>query len=186
MEPGMADPGFPTSPTAANTATASMPGLPGIRFDPIYFRSIPGILKCVQMVLNLVGYICVMCSVQSDAYTAGWFSFVSMTGFWVTGILLVLYLMHVLEKFHMVPWLFQELGYCALWTFFYFTASTACASWGGYYPAWAAAAFFGYAAMIAYGVDAFFKFKGWRSGEMAQGERQMRAGGPEMQSPDAY
>lgn len=50
MEPGMADPGFPTSPTAANTATASMPGLPGIRFDPIYFRSIPGILKCVQMV----------------------------------------------------------------------------------------------------------------------------------------
>ncbi|XP_063592532.1 CKLF-like MARVEL transmembrane domain-containing protein 4 [Penaeus indicus] len=104
MEPGMADPGFPTSPTAANAAPPSMPGLPGIRFDPIYFRSIPGILKCVQMVLNLVGYICVMCSVQSDAYTASWFSFVSMTGFWVTGILLVLYLMHVLEKFHMVPW----------------------------------------------------------------------------------
>lgn len=50
MEPGMADPGFPQSPTGGNTATASMPGIPGIRFDPIYFRSIPGILKCVQMV----------------------------------------------------------------------------------------------------------------------------------------
>lgn len=31
--------------------------------------------------------------------------------------------------------------------------------------------FFGFISMIVYGVDAFFKFKGWRAGEIAQGER---------------
>jgi hypothetical protein len=31
--------------------------------------------------------------------------------------------------------------------------------------------FFGFISMIVYGVDAFLKFKGWRAGEIAQGER---------------
>lgn len=31
--------------------------------------------------------------------------------------------------------------------------------------------FFGFLAMIVYGIDAFFKFKAWRAGEIAQGER---------------
>lgn len=31
--------------------------------------------------------------------------------------------------------------------------------------------FFGFIAMIVYGIDAFFKFKAWRAGEIAQGER---------------
>ena len=47
----MADPGFPD---AHNTATAPPPAgrtLPGgIVFDPTYLKSIPGILKAVQMV----------------------------------------------------------------------------------------------------------------------------------------
>ncbi|KAK3863555.1 hypothetical protein Pcinc_030705 [Petrolisthes cinctipes] len=79
-----------------------------------------------------------------------------------------------------------EFGYCALWTFFYLTAAAACASWGGSDPAAAAAAFFGFVAMILYGADAFFKFKGWRAGEIAQGERQIQMAGPDMASPGAY
>lgn len=85
----------------------------------------------------------------------------------------------------MLP-LSQEFGYCALWTFFYLTAASACAAEGGADAAAAAAAFFGYVAMLLYGADAFFKFKGWRSGELAQGERQVQMGGPEMPSPGAY
>ncbi|KAK7071084.1 CKLF-like MARVEL transmembrane domain-containing protein 4 [Halocaridina rubra] len=83
-------------------------------------------------------------------------------------------------------WPDGEFGYCALWTFFYFTAATACAAGGGSDSAWAAAAFFGYVAMLLYGADAFFKFKGWRSGEIAQGERQVQMSGGDMQSPGAY
>ena len=57
---------------------------------------------------------------------------------------------------------------------------------GGIFPSWAAAAFFGYAAMILYGVDAFFKFKGWRSGDVPQGDPMGMAPQPEMMSPSGY
>ncbi|XP_064090053.1 CKLF-like MARVEL transmembrane domain-containing protein 4 [Macrobrachium nipponense] len=181
MDPGMADPGFPDAHTTTTTTTTRVQT--NIRFDPTYVRSIPGILKCVTMVINLIGYISIMFG--PDHSTANWFSFVSMMGFWITGILMVLYLMHILERFHMVPWFMLEFGYCALWAFFYFTAATASAVKGGDDAAFAAAAFFGYVALILYSVDAFFKFKDWRSGNIAQGERQVQMGG-DLQSPGAY
>lgn len=62
----------------------------------------------------------------------------------------------------------------------------AVAVWGDAFEMFAAAAFFGFAAMIAYGVDCFFKFRGWRGGELAQGEKMMQMGPPEVQSPGAY
>jgi hypothetical protein len=80
----------------------------------------------------------------------------------------------------------QELGYVALWTFFYFTASLTVALWGGYFEAYAVAAFFGFAAMLIYGADTFFKFRAWKSGELAQGEQSIHMGPPELQSPGAY
>ncbi|KAK8741761.1 hypothetical protein OTU49_002381 [Cherax quadricarinatus] len=189
MEGDMVDPGFPVShTTTTGTTTTTMRVTSNIRFDPSYvnIRNIPGILKCAQLVFNLIGYICAAVSTYNTYSHANWFSFVSMTGFWVTGILLVLYLMHVLERFYMVPWLMLEFGYCALWTFFYLTAASACASWGGVDAAAAAAAFFGYVAMILYGIDAFFKFKAWRNGDLAQGERQVQVADPGMPSPGAY
>ena len=56
-----------------------------------------------------------------------WFTFVAMTAFWVTLVLLLMYLFHAIEKFHVIPWLMIEFGFCALWTFFYFTAALAAA-----------------------------------------------------------
>ncbi|XP_042235781.1 plasmolipin-like [Homarus americanus] len=187
MEGEMVDPGFP-----AHTATATAAPQPrpagNIRFDPTYinFRNIPGMLKIAQIVFNLIGYICAAVSTFNSYSHANWFSFVSMTGFWVTGILLVLYMMHVLERFYMVPWLMLEFGYCALWCFFYLTAAVACATWGGVDSGAAAASFFGFVAMILYGADAFFKFKAWRSGDIAQGGQQVQMADPGMPSPGAY
>ena len=66
------------------------------------------------------------------------------------------------------------------------TCASACAAWGGYYEAWAAAAFFGYVAMILYGVDCFFKFKGWRQGDVAQGAPMDMGPPPEMMDPSGY
>ena len=80
----------------------------------------------------------------------------------------------------------QEFVYTALWTFFYFTCSLAVAVWGGEFEMFAAAAFFGFAAMLAYGADAFFKFRGWRSGEAAQGGGMTQMMPQEVQSPGAY
>ena len=96
-----------------------------------------------------------------------------MTGFWVSGILLIFYLLHVIEKFHVIPWLMIEMGFCCLWAFFFFTCSIDMAVQAGKYdvPAFGAGAFFGFVAMIVYGFDGFLKFKGWRAGQLAQGER---------------
>ena len=56
-----------------------------------------------------------------------WFVFVAMTAFWVSLVTLFMYLFHAMEKFHVIPWLMIEFGFCALWTFFYFSAALAAA-----------------------------------------------------------
>lgn len=55
-------------------------------------------------VLNLLGFICITVSSESHS-RGGWFNTVSMIGFWFTGILLVFYLFHIIEKFSRIPWL---------------------------------------------------------------------------------
>ena len=56
-----------------------------------------------------------------------WFVFVAMTGFWVSLVLMIMYLFHAMEKFHVIPWLMIEFFFSALWTFFYFSAALAAA-----------------------------------------------------------
>jgi len=166
----MAETGFPGT-YSATTVTADSRANTEIRFDPSYVRTVPGILKVACLVLNFIGFLCIMVSENSYHSRAGWFNFCAGTGFWVTGILLALYLFHVVEKLQFIPWLMVEFGYCAAWSFFYLTAAAACAAEGGRYEGWAAASFFGFVAMVVYGVDAFFKFKAWKGGDIAQGER---------------
>ena len=76
-------------------------------------------------IINLVVFICVMSSgvYWRETTTAEWTDFVAMTAFWVTGILLIFYLLHVIEKFHVIPWMTIEMGYTILWAFFYLTCS---------------------------------------------------------------
>jgi hypothetical protein len=56
-------------------------------------------------VLNLLGFICITVSTHSRHSRGGWFNTVAMGGFWFTGILLVFYLFHIIEKFSRIPWL---------------------------------------------------------------------------------
>ena len=76
-------------------------------------------------IINLVVFICVMSSGVHfrELTTAEWTDFVAMTAFWVTGILLIFYLLHVIEKFHVIPWMTIEMGFTILWAFFYLTCS---------------------------------------------------------------
>jgi uncharacterized membrane protein len=94
-----------------------------------------------------------------------------MTGFWFTGILLVFYVFHVIERFFRIPWIQIELIFCAIWTLLYLIAaiSVSTVNAGSY----TAAAFFGFCAMVAYGYDTWLKFNAHRAGEIAQGERRV-------------
>ncbi len=183
-------PGTTSAATATTTTTVTETHVQtNLRWDPGYVRTIPGILKVVQVVLNLIAFICVMASGAHwrSRSVGSWFCFVTMTAFWTTGTLLVLYLLHVIEKFHVIPWMLIEFVFCTLWTFFYFTASLDAAVNASYEPALGAACFFGFLAMAAYGYDAFLKFRGYRAGQLAQGERTVQqATVSGVQGPPAY
>ena len=128
-----------------------------------------------SQIIDIVVFICVICSgsYYRETPTAEWTDFVAMTGFWFSGVLLVFYLVHVIEKFHVIPWVTIELGFCGLWTFFYFTCALDLAVQASKYSvsAFAAASFFSFVAIGIYGFDAFLKFKAFKAGQLAQGER---------------
>jgi len=145
-----------------------------LRWDPGYIKTLPGALKLAAVILDLI---CMICLVNSPPYwrehsIGEWYIFVCMTAFWVSTILLIMYLLHFIEKFHVIPWLMLEFGFYALWSFFFFTAAIAVAVRSTGIPALLAAAVFGFICMGVYGVDAGLKFQGWRAGKLAQGERK--------------
>merc|ERR1711972_35490 len=133
-----------------------------LRWDPTYIRAIPGLLKLAGITLSLVCFVCAMAAPPhlKEQPIGEWFIFTAMTAFWVSLILLVMYLVHAIEKFHVIPWLMIEFGFCALWSFFFFTAALAFAVKAG-------------PASLVAGADAVFKFQGWRAGQLAQGERRV-------------
>lgn len=166
--------GFPGQHTTTTTVTTSNTEVrPNIRFDASYVKTLSGLLKVAQVILNLLGFICITVSQYSNHSRGGWFNTVAMGGFWFTGILLALYLFHVVEKFFKIPWLKIEFIFCAIWTVFYLLAASLAADYARYSEAFGVAAFFGFCAMVIYGYDAWLKFNGVRSGALAQGERQI-------------
>ena len=50
-----------------------------------------------------------------------WIQVVSVTGMFLTGILLILYLIDFIAKFSKIPWSFFEMVFCAAMSFCYFT-----------------------------------------------------------------
>lgn len=166
----------PGGQTTTRTTVSETQVQTNLRFDPSYLSTIPGMLKLGAVILDIIFFICILCGgpYWRTHPSGDWGIFVSMTGFWVTGILLLFYLMHICEKFHVIPWLLIEFVFCALWSFFYLTTAidTAVACGKDYgAKSFGAASFFGFVTMVAYGFDAFLKFKGWRGGQLAQGQR---------------
>nr|XP_032529535.1 CKLF-like MARVEL transmembrane domain-containing protein 4 isoform X1 [Danaus plexippus plexippus] len=165
----MAETSFPGQHTTTTTVTSNTTVQTNIRFDPSYVRSIPGILKVVQVVFSLLGFICIQFSHFNNASKGLFFSWISMIAFWFTGILLGFYLFHIVEKFYKIPWLKIELLFTALWTFLYLLAAVLAVT--VHDNPHAAAAFFGFSCTLAYCVDAYLKWRAARAGGLAQGTR---------------
>ncbi|XP_012261261.1 uncharacterized protein LOC105689080 [Athalia rosae] len=168
-------PGQHTTTTTVNVGTTAVN--PTIRLDTSYFKTLPGILKVVQVVLNLLGFICIISTVLRYNSREQWFNTVAMGGFWFTGIILCFYVFHIIEKFHKIPWLKIELVFCLIWTACNLLAASLVAGDARIDDALAAAAVFGFLAMVAYGIDAWLKFMAIKRGDIAQGERQVNQSG---------
>ncbi|CAK1550839.1 unnamed protein product [Leptosia nina] len=139
------------------------------RLDTSYVKTKEGIIKLVEIILDLLGFICV----QSSSFWSNWrgvyFNVTAHLGLWFSVILLLLYIFHLIEKYHNVKWLQIEMIGCAIVTFLYLIASTIVVAFGS--AAYSAGGFFGYLAMVVYGYEAFTKFQAIKRGDLAQGSR---------------
>ncbi|KAL3077288.1 hypothetical protein niasHS_013277 [Heterodera schachtii] len=140
--------------------------------DTSYLRTLPGLLKVIVIVFNLLCFFCLL--IGGPAYYAGvgGATFVSVFGFIISLTLLVLYLFHIVDQFPQIPWIVSEMIYCFAWTIFYFIAGSVLAIASVSHPyagGWAIAAFFGFSAMLAYALDCYLKFLAWKNNERAMG-----------------
>ncbi|CAH0726390.1 unnamed protein product, partial [Brenthis ino] len=140
-----------------------------IRFDSNYIKTIPGMVKAAVIVLNLLGFICIQSSAFWSNGRGVYFNIVAHLGLWFSFILLMMYLFHVVEKYHNFMWLKVEMIACGVLAFLNLISSTIVVAFGS--AGYSAAGFFGYLAMVLYGFDAFLKARAMQAGELAQGSR---------------
>lgn len=161
--------GAPPAPPVQSLGSTNTVFITETRFDLSYIVTPPGIIKAVLVVLNLLCFICIEASAFRSNGRGVYFVFVSLLGLAFTGGLLLMYLYHVVEKYHNFKWLKVELAGSAALTFLQLAAATLAVAFGD--AAYSAAGFFGYLAMVSYGVDAFLKARALQAGELAQGAR---------------
>ncbi|XP_059487213.1 CKLF-like MARVEL transmembrane domain-containing protein 4 [Neocloeon triangulifer] len=170
----MDDAAFPGQHTTTTRVTTSNTVVQtDLRYDPFYLRTLPGLVKIVQLASNILSFFCILLSSYSHLSRAVFFKTLAGIGFWFTGILLLFYIFHVIEKFFRIPWLKIEFGFCLLWCLLYLVGASLCVDYASIDSAFGAAAFFGFCASIGYGFDAYLKLQAVRHGELAQGERVM-------------
>lgn len=133
-----------TGPQVRTTTTEQT----GIHYSTIYLHTVPGTLKCVCMVMReyncvlmmcsnddfdfsiffllflrnqiftLLGFLCVLFSDFKSSGVCQFFSTITMIAFWFSGILLVLYLFHVIYVMSKIPWTKIEFFFCVGAVFF--------------------------------------------------------------------
>ncbi|KAI8427336.1 hypothetical protein MSG28_001915 [Choristoneura fumiferana] len=160
---------YPSQPPAQSMGSTNTVFNTETRFDLSYIVTPPGIIKAALVLLNLLCFICIEASAFRSNGRGVYFIFVSLVGLLFTGGLLLMYLFHVVEKYHNVKWLKIEMVGCVVLTFLNLIAATIAVAFGA--AAYSAAGFFGYLAMVLYGADAFLKAKALKGGELAQGSR---------------
>ncbi|KAM9765153.1 CKLF-like MARVEL transmembrane domain-containing protein 4 isoform 1-T2 [Menidia menidia] len=144
-----------------------------MRCDLEYLRSYFGILKVVEVVLSVIGFICIetimMCSPCSGVYL---FEFVSCTAFVVTGVLLLIFSLNLHTKVPHLNWSLTDLVNTSASTLFFFLSSLVLACINHKMAAEIAAVIFGFLVTGVYGLNTFLAVRRWRRGNGCQGAAQ--------------
>ncbi|XP_041974794.1 plasmolipin [Aricia agestis] len=142
------------------TPSAPPPPQKIIRFDKGYLKTLPGILKLTELICNIAGFICI--KISWAWLSAIFFNILYWVGIMVTLFLLLMYTFHFVEKYDRWPWFKGEFFFSVAMALAYIVTSIFASTIGesvGY-----AVSFFGFCAIIAYGLDAYLKYKGWKRG----------------------
>lgn len=157
-----------TSRSARVTATVKVEPVnvgEGLKLNPYYFKTVPGIIKLVQV---LFGMICLGCGSPALIGYARFFLFVAALCYIITILLCVVYILGVNTALPSIPWLSGELIFTVLAALLFLIAAitelvmTSSYDWHsmflGLRDQYIAAGVFGIFQMIAYGAGAFFLF----------------------------
>ncbi|XP_022091925.1 plasmolipin-like isoform X2 [Acanthaster planci] len=167
----MDDPAFPdshyTSTTTATTTTTTVQS-PPLKVDIGYVKSIPGILRIVQILLNLMALIMIAVCVFWNGYPI----FVCVTAMVFTIFLFILFLIHLDKRITVINWPATDLINNIIWSIQHFISACILAAraanrwyWYNYYHGCAAfTAVLGFALFILYGVSTFFSFRQFQAG----------------------
>jgi len=139
-----------------------------------YIQSIPGVLKLIELLCDLLAVILdgAAPAVPGGSGQKGFFLFVSILALIITTILLILAVLNIQNMFLKNRWPFIELVWCGFIALFYFIASIVIATIANQNGTYGGAAFFGFAAFITYVADAVFQFRTHRSNSYGQHEQQ--------------
>ncbi|KAH8395982.1 hypothetical protein KR222_000745 [Zaprionus bogoriensis] len=157
-----------TGPAGVNPAPSNGGGFwSAIKLNVDYYRSIPGILKIVQLIL---GIICMALASPASSSATSFFLFVVVISFIITILLVFAYFLGIREALNVaVNWIFSELLTTAVLTLLYFIAFIVqLAAWAEStrqgQGANTAAGVFGLFNFLAYAAGVYFLFLAHRSG----------------------
>lgn len=148
----------------------------GLEVNPWYFKSIPGILKIIELIFAII---CMACGSRVVTNYTHFFMFVVSIYFIMTLVLCVAYLFALRKLFPKLPWLFTELLMTASAVALYFIAMvvqlerTAGSAYyyplraHGYYGQYIAAGVFALFNMLVYAAGTFFLFMEWKESRQA-------------------
>ncbi|XP_068216249.1 CKLF-like MARVEL transmembrane domain-containing protein 4 [Palaemon carinicauda] len=152
-----------TSPTYSSPQKSS-----GISFSIQYFKTGPGIVKIIELI---IGILCMACA--APAWTRGthWFLFVVVTAFVSTSLWCFIYLLNLKGAINLpIDWLLTELILTAIFAVLYIIASivqliftvTKPRPPHKLKPFYILSGVFGVFNMLAYAIGSFYLYRDWK------------------------
>ncbi|XP_055346411.1 uncharacterized protein LOC129593925 [Paramacrobiotus metropolitanus] len=154
-----------------------------------YLKTLSGFLKIMEMICTLTAFIVSIITWSSHSFYGGpskkalmyypyaygsalWTDIATAVAFLITLALLITYLSGLVEKFATIPWISIELGYSIVAIICMLIAGGVMIPYSNLdVYRWICVAFC-WAAMIAYAIDAFLKYKMYRNRQPAQERNQ--------------
>uniref|UniRef100_A0AC34Q8L4 MARVEL domain-containing protein n=1 Tax=Panagrolaimus sp. JU765 TaxID=591449 RepID=A0AC34Q8L4_9BILA len=99
----------------------------GPQLDLEYLKTLDGLLKVAVICLCFLCFVSLIVGGPGHFHGVSFATFVSVFGFSITLILLLLYLFHVVDQFQHLPIIVTEMIYCFAWTIFCFIAGSVLA-----------------------------------------------------------
>ncbi|XP_069974975.1 CKLF-like MARVEL transmembrane domain-containing protein 4 isoform X2 [Penaeus vannamei] len=145
-----------TSPTYAAPQKAS-----GISLCLEYFKTAPGIIKIIELV---IGIFCMACAAPAWTNGTHWFLFVVVTAFVSTALWCFIYLLNLKSAINLpIDWLLTELLNTAITTLLYLIAVIVQFCSIQQFPGRnIAGGIFGIFNLIAYAIGSFYLYRDWK------------------------